>query len=103
MIYLNSRNLENTGSVREELAKLREVAGSPCQSSGGDFRIFRCSTRRTPRNDTTPTNGLVLELRRREGRRQFPLMDVIGEIVELILNLPEMAPSLMVWSVSQSG
>jgi hypothetical protein len=38
MIYLNSRNLENAGSVGEELAELREVAGSPCQSQRGGFQ-----------------------------------------------------------------
>ena len=32
MIYLNSRSLGSVGSVGEELAELREVAGSPCQS-----------------------------------------------------------------------
>ena len=61
--------------------------------SEGDFRIIRCSTRRTPRNDTNPTNGLVLELRRREGHRRFLLVDVIGEIVELLESLRDGALS----------
>jgi hypothetical protein len=37
-IYLNSRNLESAGSEEEELAELREVPGSPCQSQREGFQ-----------------------------------------------------------------
>jgi hypothetical protein len=68
--------------------------------NGRDFRIIRCPTRRTPRNDTIPTNGLVLELKRREGCRRFLLVNVIGEIAELVLNLPEMVVNTLIVTLS---
>jgi hypothetical protein len=47
-----------------------------------------------------PTNRLVLELRRREGCRRFLLMNVISEMAELILNLPEMVVNTLIVTLS---
>ena len=100
-IYLNSRNLESAGS-EEELVELREVPGLPCQSQRERFQDnqvpHKANTKK--RHYPHPTNRLVLELRRREGCRRFLLMNVISEMAELILNLPEMVVNTLIVTLS---
>jgi hypothetical protein len=53
-----------------------------------------------PRYDTTPTNGLVLELNRRKDGCRRLLMNVIGKIAKFILNLPEMIMNALIVTLS---
>jgi hypothetical protein len=55
--------------------------------------------RRKPRYNTTPTNGLVLELSWRKDGRCL-LVNVISKTAKFVLNLPEMIMNALVVALS---
>ena len=56
--------------------------------------------RRKPRYNTTPTNGLVLELSWRKDGWCLLLVNVISKTAKFVLNLPEMIMNALIVTLS---